>query len=72
MPKIEELVEASHGKIGADQETREQTASRHRVADLALLGLAISKSAQPAGGDVVVKLPAAQFAAAVEAWFESQ
>jgi hypothetical protein len=31
-----------------------------------------SKSAQPAGEDVGVKLPAAQFAAAVEAWFESQ
>jgi hypothetical protein len=36
-----------------------------------LLGLAISKNAQPAGEDVL-KLPVAQFAAAVEAWFESQ
>ncbi|GAA5197984.1 hypothetical protein GCM10023322_70410 [Rugosimonospora acidiphila] len=58
------------GPAGA--ETCEQARSRRQAGDLALLGLAISKGSQLVGEGVVVELPAAQFAAAVTAWVESQ
>ncbi|MEO3822013.1 hypothetical protein [Plantactinospora sp. B24E8] len=53
------------------EETCEQTRSRLRAGDLALLGLAVSRSGS-SGDPVVVRLPVAQFAAAVEAWSESR
>lgn len=53
------------------EETSAQTRSRLRAGDLALLGLAVSRSGSP-GDPVVLRLPVAQFAAAVEAWSESQ
>ncbi|WP_433120999.1 hypothetical protein [Micromonospora sp. CA-246542] len=54
------------------EETCEQVRSRLRAGDLALLGLEVSKSGRSSGDVVIVRLAAAQFAAAVDAWAESQ
>ncbi|GAB3950914.1 hypothetical protein GCM10027614_52070 [Micromonospora vulcania] len=54
------------------EETCGQARSRLRAGEFALLGLAISQSGRSSGDAVIVRLPAAQFAAAVDTWAESQ